>query len=476
MMSAGWPGPRRRGLIQAAAAGTLLPALGLAPMAARAAGGGRALLVGNTAYKPSDEDIAPARKCVTDLESQLKRFGFEVVTLLEPSLAQIRDEIERLRQAVEEDQRRPGIFYYVGHGFQSNAENLLVPAGGNLDAKPEDLARSCLSLERDVFARLSRPLGPASTVILVDTCRTPDRPLKPPEGLNQTLPPEGCQVAFATGPGKRAFAPQDANRYTLFAEMLVAELARTPPTGSVFGSLERVRSRVIRRVNGIEVIVRLFGPDAQSPELAANVTGDPVWIGGVPVPESAPAPTAPPAPEPAALASAARAPAAGDMAAVGAELDAIAALGSPEQAHARLKALLDRLPEGDLADLARLRLRDLDRVLSAARTARLNPDLAVLQGQPPKVLEDAQRALKGDKYAAMRVAQALSPPGAGQLMERTDHGRWMAFSAYLGNGIAAWQLSLHYRNVDRRDTEAALYSNLARRNNYIPPRQLGTDR
>ncbi len=115
-------------------------------------------------------------------------------------------------------------------------------------------------------------------------------------------------------------------------------------------------------------------------------------------------------------------------------------------------------------------------MLGAAREARLTLDLALLQGQPARVLEDAQRALRGDKYAALRVAEVFKQPASGELIERTDHGRWMSFSAYLGNGIAAWRLSQHFRNVDRRDAEAARYANLARANNYLPPRQLGSDR
>ena len=49
-------------------------------------------------------------------------------------------------------------------------------------------------------------------------------------------------------------------------------------------------------------------------------------------------------------------------------------------------------------------------------------------------------------------------------------------NAYLGNGIAAYRLSEYFRNVDRRDTEAARFLNLARSNNYTPPRQLETGR
>ena len=465
----------RRRFVQAGAAGLGWPGW---PRPAGAASAGRALLVGNTAYTPDDEAIAPALKCIVDLQAQLERFGFDVVALHNPDIAQVRAELDRVRQAVAADARASGLFYFVGHGFQSNAANLLVPAGGDLKVDAERLARSCIHLEKDVFSRFGRPLGPAASVILVDACRTPDKPLAPNEGYNQTLPPEGCHVVFATGPGKRAFTPQDPARHTLFTEMLVAELARTDPSRSVFLTLEQVRSKVLRRVNGIAVIVRAFGLDAQVPELASNVAGDPPWVGGAgPAGGGAPAANggtasapnagaAPPEPRPAAPEADAQR-----------ELDAIAGLASPEEAAARLEALVARLPEdGDLAGVAGLRLKALQTVLSAARTARLSLDVSRLAAQPARVAEDAQRALRGDKYAALRVAESLPRPDGGDLIERTEYGRWMIFSAYLGNGIAAWRLSEHFKNQDRRDVEAARFLNLARANRYTPPRQLESGR
>ena len=97
---------------------------------------------------------------------------------------------------------------------------------------------------------------------------------------------------------------------------------------------------------------------------------------------------------------------------------------------------------------------------------------ALLAGRTPRFAEDVARSLRGDKYAAMRVAEALPRPAGSELIERTDHGRWMIYAAYLGNGIAAYRLSEHYRSVDRRDVEASRFLALARANQYTPPRQL----
>ncbi len=473
--------PQRRRLLKVAAAAVVAHAAAL-PLAgpARASGTAYALLVGNTSYNPSDENLPPSLKCVRDLEARLKRYGFEVATFHDPSIAVVQAELDKLQRNIAASPANAGVFYFVGHGFQSNAENFLVPAGGDLKVTPEQLARTCISLERDVFARLKRGEGPAATVIMVDTCRTPDRPRAPTEGYNQTLPPEGCHVAFATGPGKRAFAPNDPQRHTLFAEALVTELDTTEASRSILLTLESVRAKVSRKVNAIEAIVRAFGPNAQEPELASHVSGDPSWIaGGAPqvVVAAAPTDATPGAAVQASASASAPAGSAPSPAELRAELERIRALASPEDAAARLKALVDKLPEGEGADLARQRLKDLDKVLEAARTARLNLDIdALLAGQTRRFAEDVARALKGDKYAAMRVADTLRRPAGAELIERTDHGRWMIFSAYLGNGIAAYRLSEHYRSVDRRDVEASRFLALARANQYTPPRQLNQGR
>ena len=465
--------PGRRALLRAAAWASSLGWLGW-PVAGRAQGAGAvALLVGNTSYNPRDESLPPALKSIRDLEPRLRRFGFDVVTLHDPPVAQFQAELDKLQQAVAARPAAPAVFYFVGHGFQSNAENFLVPAGGDLSTAPAQLAKNCVSLEKEIFTKMKRS-GPAATVILVDACRTPDRPRSPGEGYNQTMPPEGCHVAFATGPGKRAFAPNDPDRHTLFAEVLVSELETSPPDRSILLTLESVRAKVANRVNSIDAIVRAFGRNAQEPELASNVRGDPPWA---PAASSTPAVGGDAGRGAPALPGAAdvKAP---DPTAAGRELEAVRGLASPEEAAARLKALLQGTAQGDDADIANLRLRDLEKVLAAARTARLNLDIAQLAaGQPPNVAEDMQKALRGDKYAAMRVAESLPRPrGTSELIERTEHGRWMIFASHLGNGIAAYRLSEHFRNVDRRDAEAARYLALARANNYTPPRQLDAGR
>ena len=422
-------GLSRRQVLRLAAAGIGLAGAGLRAQASGAPA--VALLVGNTSYNPNDDDLPPARKCLVDLEAELHRLGYATRVLHDPPAAQVLDALDAMRRTVAADTRTAAVFYFVGHGFQSNAENFLIPAGGNLESRPAELALRSLCVERDVFSRLERPAGAAATVILFDACRTLERPRGPDDSHNQTMPPDGCHVAFATGAGQPAFAPADPQRHTFFAEALVTELAATAPSRSVLATLEGVRVKVARTVNGIDSITRAFGENAQRPELASNVRGDPSWI---------------PVDEPQAS-----------------QRDD-AASGVPRQ-------------RDDALEIERLRQEDRVRAERAARIAGLDLDIAAFAaGRSSRVAEDAKRATQGDKYAALRVAESLPLPRGGELIERTDYGRWMAFAAWLGNGIAAYRLSLYFRNVDHRDAEAARYLKLARTNHYTPPRQLDPSR
>ena len=411
-------GLSRRQVLRLAAAGIGLAGAGLRAQAPGAPA--VALLVGNTSYNPNDDDLPPAHKCLVDLEAELRRLGYATRVLHDPAAAQVLEALDAMRRAVAADARTAAVFYFVGHGFQSNAENFLIPAGGDLESRPAELARRSLCVERDVFSRLERPAGAAATVILFDACRTLERP-HPDDGHNQTMPPDGCHVAFATGPGQPAFAPADPQRHTFFAEALVTELAVTTPSRSVLATLEGVQVKVARTVNSIDSITRAFGENAQRPELASNVRGDPSWI----------------------------------------------LVDAPEAAR----------PADEATEIERMRQEDRARAERAARMAGLDLDIAAFAtGRPARVAEDAKRATQGDKYAALRVAETLPLPRAGELIERTDYGRWMAFAAWMGNGIAAYRLSLYFRNVDHRDAEAARYLRLARANHYTPPRQLDPSR
>jgi hypothetical protein len=430
------------------------------PVRAQAGRVGHALLVGNTSYNPGEDNLPPALKCLRDLEARLQRFGFEVMVLHDAPIAQVQAEVAKIQRAVTARPDLPAVFYFVGHGFQSNAENFLVPAGGDLQVAPAQLSKTCISLEKEIFVGLKRPIGPAATVIMVDACRTPDRP----RTSRARATTRRCRPRAATSPSPPGPASAPSRR---------AIPKSTPCSPRCWSKSSTPRLPTARCCSRS----RLSVPRWRTGSTAFRRSC--VYSAG-----TRRSPSSLPTSRGIRLGTAGRfrrglGAATGPSGTAGEpELAAARALSSPEDAAARLRAYLEKAAEGDEAEIAKLRLRDLETVLRAARIARLDLDVSKISASlGPKVAEDIRRSLQGDKYAALRVAEALPrPTRGGELIERTDYGRWMIFAANLGNGIAAYRLSEYFRNVDRRDAEASRYLALARANQYTPPRQLESGR
>jgi len=128
-----------------------LPLTSFAQASGSAAGldrsNGLALLVGNTAYNPNEENLPPAHKCLMALDERLRQYGFFTTVLHDAPVARVLEELDRLQQAVAADPDVAVVFYFVGHGFQSDGENVLVPAGADLQTEPQVLAPRCLSVD-----------------------------------------------------------------------------------------------------------------------------------------------------------------------------------------------------------------------------------------------------------------------------------------------------------------------------------------
>jgi len=81
------------------------------------------------------------------------------------------------------------------------------------------------------------------------------------------------------------------------------------------------------------------------------------------------------------------------------------------------------------------------------------------------------RALEGDKDAAYRVALMFREGSNGVPQDERRMLRWMRHASELDNGIASYQLYLHYlaRGLDR---DAVRYENRALRQGFVPPPRL----
>jgi hypothetical protein len=344
-------------------------------------------------------------------------------------------------------------FYFSGHGAQVDAENVLVSARLSPKARPDTLMRGSMTLTREVLGLLPhRPEG--LTIAVIDACRTSIRDLARGEGLNQVEAPPGCLIAFATGAGKPAIAPADDTRNTFYTASLVKLLAQSSDEITFSDMFRLVKYDVQDTMRNHPVL--LLRQFAQEPFIAENTK----VLRRL-------------APEPAAHAETA-APttrfASRDEAADWSQLEAAFWPGD-----------VARLAEDFLTNHGRSRLAGSAQVAregarEAAVILRRN-DVKLFRSafQPGGVTaaDELLKAGRGDKDAAARLGRVHGRSST--LLDMGRYEGWMQYAAALGNGIASYELALHYRRVEQ-PLLAAQFETRARELGYTPPPSLDNSR
>ena len=169
-----------------------------------------ALVVGNGAYEAVPALGNPARDAALIAE-KLRAVGFEV----ELSIDGTQSSLERSVRAFGHRARGAdaALFYYAGHGIQSEGRNYLLPVDANLtrlaDLKYETLSLSLVMEELDYA-------GARVNLVVLDACR--DNPLTRSlrrksgtravnleQGLASVERASGTFIAYATAPGDVAY-------------------------------------------------------------------------------------------------------------------------------------------------------------------------------------------------------------------------------------------------------------------------------
>ena len=412
-----------------------------------------ALLIGNRDY-PEGEDLPPIHKNVRDLRAVLEKRGFDVSQGLDLDQASARAATAAFAAKVRAARPDATVFFYFsGHGAQVDAENLLVSARVSPKARPETLVRTSLTLTRDVMSELPRrPQG--LTIAVIDACRTSLRDVAGGDGLNQVEAPPGCLIAFATGAGKPAIAPADDTRNTFYTASLVKLLEGASDEIS-FSDLFRLVKLDVQNVmlNHPVPLLRQF---AQFPFIAENTQ---ISRRLAPLPAA----DAPAAPAPARFASR-------DEAADWAALEA--AVWPPEIARLATEFLKNH-PGSRLAgsaEVARAGATEASLILRRRDVRLFRTAFQPGEGLPANELVKAGR---GDKDAAARLARNYGRDG--QRFDPSRYEGWLQYAAALGNGIASYELALHYRRVGQ-PLLAAQFESRARELGYTPPPSLDNTR
>ncbi len=452
------PDPRRR----AALALPLMLALGSAagpaaasPASTQAGDAGLgaprlALLIGNRVY-PNPFDLPPVHKNVRDVQAALEARGFTVTATIDQDPAGLRRTIaDFARDAHAAAPDATLMFYFTGHGMQIDAENLLLGAGIAPDAEAGVLLESSLHLQRDVMALLPRR-ATGLTIAVVDACRTSLRAaMNATDGLNQVEAPPGCLIVFSTAAGKPAIAPAVETLNTFYTGSLVKLLktAADELSFSDFFRLVKLDVQQTMRNHPIEAIRNL----AQNPFIAENTR---VQFRLTPRPPER---------------------SAEEIAAEEAELwQRLQDSQWPAEVAKLAEDYLARFGSSKLAGSAEVARAGAGEAVRALRSnqVRLYRSAFHPKEADAALLAEVRKAARGDKDAAARIARRYGEGEA--LADQNRYEGWLQYAAALGNGIASYELAVHYRRQGQ-PAPAAMYESRARELAYTPPPTLDHSR
>ena len=458
----GDPDPLRRALVAAplVAAGTgwVGDAIGQ-PATAVSAGDGQgssrlALLIGNRVY-PQPFDLPPTHKNVRDLGAALERRAFKVTSALDQDPAQLRSTIQAFaKDAAESPPNATILFYFTGHGMQVDAENLMLGSGVPPDSREDTLLKSSLHLRRDVIDQLPRRSA-GLTIAVVDACRTSLRAaLTATDGFNQVEAPLGCLIVFSTGAGKPAIAPAIETLNTFYTGSLVKLLGSADDEISFSDFFRLVKFDVTQTMQNHPIqAIRQF---TQIPFIAENTQ-----VRFSLSPRRANQPVVPQF-------------SAAEEAAAWKDLDENL---WPADIVKLAETYLQRYPTSRLVGGAQVAREGASDAVKALRSNEVKLYRSAFQ---PKTSEERwlaewRKAARGDKDAAARIARAYLRGDADIAPDPNRYEGWLQYASALGNGIACYELAVHYRRQGQ-PVPAAQYETRARDLGYTPPTSLDNQR
>ncbi len=205
-----------------------------------------ALVIGNGAYAAVPKLGNPANDA-QDVAAKLTELGFKVTRLADAKLA----DMLKAQRDFAEGAKSAGmrVFYYAGHGVQSEGQNWLLPV--DADVK-EDYELKTKALSAQLVLDGLKAAGQGVNIVILDACR--DNPFKASSrsaGASRGLAvmgTSGSLIVYATAPGSTA-ADGDG-RNGLFTEALLSRL--DSPGLSLQEIMTNVAADVVERTKGAQ--------------------------------------------------------------------------------------------------------------------------------------------------------------------------------------------------------------------------------
>lgn len=328
-----------------------------------------ALVIGNSAYKE-----APLKNPVNDANAMaqaLQQAGFEVMLKTNVNRkemnALVRDFGDRLLKG------GMGLFYFAGHGMQVGGKNYLIPVGAEIqreDEVPDE------SVPADLVLRKMETANNGLNLVIMDACR--NNPFarsfrSAATGLGRMDAPSGTLMVYATRPGSVA-ADGDGENGIFTKNFLVKMKQPGLDLANLVGEVSEAVENETRK--------------AQQPWIEGNLKGSRFYFYGPVTVQQAPAANH----------------------AADAEKEAWGLIKESSDA-ADLKDFLEKFPNGQYANTAKIKLRQLEKkqAPSAAASHAEQERLALEQAEARQRSQAAAERIRAEAAERARAEAASRP-------------------------------------------------------------------
>lgn len=243
-----------------------------------------ALVVGNNAYLR----VPPLNNAVNDaaaVSEELRKFGFQVIRVIDGKAREISDAKQRFIRAVANG--GIGVFYFSGHGIQVEGRNYLLPVDFST-ISVAGLAQEGISVP-SVLDEIEKA-RPKLNIVILDACRDNPFPSAAPaplatRGLSEVARPvpTGTLVLYAASSNQTALdaIPNQRSMNGLFTGELLA--AMKEPRLEVRDLAQKVRYSVMEKAQTVGHL--------QVPALYDNLSPGAFYFSGPRAPAPAAAPS-----------------------------------------------------------------------------------------------------------------------------------------------------------------------------------------
>lgn len=214
-----------------------------------------ALVIGNSQY--SSGELKNAVNDANEVSTKLKTLGFDVI--LKNNVTN-----QMMGEAINDFTNKASsydvaLFYYAGHGIQSEGSNYLIPVNDNLIEKESDIEYNSQNVNR-ILRRLEDS-GCKLKIIILDACR--NNPFErswhrsaASKGLAFLTAPDGTLIAYATSPGSVADDGGNAQN--------------SPYTTALLQTLDKTGLSIFEFFNEVGSIVRRNTKNKQTPWVSSS--------------------------------------------------------------------------------------------------------------------------------------------------------------------------------------------------------------